>query len=297
MKFPARTVAVFCSAIGLLAAAAPARARGCRNTTLRFIRRTRALLVVVIAAAVLTTLLPLTTGPAHAATMLPANESVLALRADQVNRDSVPGTPLCKAPVRTVPGTDQTALPRAIEAAREAGVVVPTEERADDGTTMVSYIISGSRDAASPRQQADAWWIYETWQAAPCHNDSNLYTDFSGILNNEMVKAAAKHATRISAFLGALSGILSPFLSHGQILVILGIVSGVLALAGMTLLKFYKTIKKYTVGNGKHTGWYANVEETLFGDAYHSDAVRSCVAGWWVPKCGSGGRLVAGNRE
>lgn len=271
--------------------------RGCRNATLKFIRRARALLLVVVATAVITTLLPLTTGPAHAATMLPANESVLALQADQVNKDAVPGTPGCRVPAGKVPDTSQSASLRALDSALEAGVAVPTEERANGGTIVVSFTTSGSRDTAIPSRPADAWWIYETVQAAPCHNFSSLHIDFSANLNNEMVKAAARHATKISAFLSTLSGVLNPFLSHSQIVVIIGMVGAFLGFAGMTLLKFYKLIKSVTVGNGRHTGWYANVNESIFGDNYQSDAVRSCVAGWWVPKCGSGGRLVAGHRE
>lgn len=274
--------------------------RGCRNITLRIIRLTRALLLVVISTAVITALLPLTTGPAHAASMLPANESVLALRADQVNRESGPGTPGCRIPAGKVPATGELALLRAIEVARETGVAAPTKERAHDGTTVVSYAISGSPDNATPSRPAGAWWIYETFQAAPCHNEDNLYIDFSANLNQEMVKAAAEKATKISAFLGVLSGILAPFLSHLQIGVIITIISGVLGLVGMSLEKFYTTIRKYRY-TGQHKrntkGWYANEDETLFGDSYHNDAVRSCVAGWWEPKCGSGGRLVAGHRE
>lgn len=269
--------------------------RGCRNISLRLIRRARALLLMVLATAVTTALLPLTTGPAHAAIMLPTNESVLTLRSDQVNRDSVPGTPNCKMVGSKVPAIGQSPLLRAIETARDAGIV-RTEERAVDGTTVVSFTIPGSRDNAIPNRPADAWWIYETLQGAPCHAISDLYTDFSAVLNNEMVKAAAKHATKISAFLGTLSGILGPFLSHAQIVVILGIVGAVLGLAGMTLVKFYKIIKSFTVGNGKHTGWYADGEAIapFAGRTFHKDAVRSCVAGWWKPKCGSGGRLVGG---
>ncbi len=273
----------------------------CRNITLRLIRRTRALLLVVIATAAITTLLPLTNGPARAATMLPANGAVLALRADQVNGDSGPGTPGCRIPARKVPATGQPALLGAVEAARETGIAVPTGESAHDGTIVVSYAISGSPGSATPRRPADAWWIYETFQGAPCHNEDNLYIDFSANLNQEMVRAAAEKATKVSAFLGALSGILSPFLSHLQIGVIIGIVAGVLGLAGMTLVKFYGTIRKYVFNTGKHTrntrGWYANEEETLSGDSYHNDAYRPCVAGWWEPKCGSGGRLVAAHRE
>jgi hypothetical protein len=277
--------------------------KDCRNITLRFIRRTRALLLVVIATAVITTLLPLTSGPVHAATMLPANESVLSLRADQVNGDSGPGTRGCKVPARKVPATSQPALLRAIEVARVAGVAVPTEERAHDGTTVVSYAISDSRDPAIPRRPADAWWIYVTYVAVPCHNISEIYTDFSAVLNHEMVKAAAKHATKISAFLGTLSGILSPFLSHLQIGVIISVITGVLGLAGMTLVKFYTTIRKYVyhVQGAKHklntAGWYAHEQSDIVGNDYVNDAFRSCVAGWWELKCGSAGHLAKGERE
>jgi hypothetical protein len=59
----------------------------------------------------------------------------------------------------------------------------------------------------------------------------------------------------------------------------------------MNLKKWYKVIKKYTVGNGKRAGFDSEVMETVIDNYYEGDAARSCPTGWWTLKCGSPNHL------
>jgi hypothetical protein len=105
------------------------------------------------------------------------------------------------------------------------------------------------------------------------------------------VKAAAKAATKVSIYLNALAAILAVLLPHAKVVAIIAIVSGILGVVGMNLKKWYKVIKKYTVGNGKRAGFDSEVMETVIDNYYEGDAARSCPTGWWTLKCGSPNHL------
>lgn len=254
------------------------------------IRRGRAMLVVVIAGAVITTISPLATGSAHAATALPANESVLVLRA---NQDSGHASG-CSIQPKNAPDTGQPTVLRAIEAACDAGVSVTAEERTHDGTT-VTYSISGSGDTSSA-SHPNTWWLYQT---VTLHGFAvtQAWTDYSANLNKELVKAASKAATKISVYLSLLASILSAVMSNSKVAAIIAVVAATLAVVGMNLKKWYKIIRKYVKGNGKHTGWYNDVKPSGKRILYIRDAVRSCAAGWWSLKCGSPGKLWPRHQE
>jgi hypothetical protein len=85
-------------------------------------------------------------------------------------------------------------------------------------------------------------------------------------------------------------------MSNGKVAAIIAVISATLAIVGMNLKRWYKIIKKYTVGNGKHTGWY-NVFQGADHPRYIGDFARSCTAGWWSLKCGSPGKLWPRNQE
>jgi hypothetical protein len=256
-------------------------------------RRGRALLGTAIATALLLTISPLVAGPAHAATVaspIPATGAVLAAHA---NPGSEPDSVGCKV---SGPMADpgQLALTRAMGAARAAGLSVSTQQRTGDGTSTVTYAISSGATAASPAVAAKApktWWVYITYKHALCSTISYFWYDFSANMTKDIVKAAAKAATKVSVYLNALAAILALVLSNGKVGAIIAIVSAILGVVGMNLKKWYKVIKKYTVGNGKRAGFDSEVMETAIDNYYEGDAARSCATGWWTLKCGSPNHL------
>lgn len=267
----------------------------CRYAMRESFCRSRALLVLVIAGAMIATISPLVAGTANAATASPANEPAVALLASQPNLGSVNASPGCKVARLGAPDTDQQELLRVIDSARRAGLAVTSEERSYGDTTATTYAISGT--SGTPASHPSAWWMYITYVHAICGGIAQFYYDFSANLNKELVKAAAKGATKISVYLGALASILAAIIPNSKVVVIIAVVSGILAVVGMNLKKWYKLVKKYFIGNGKHTGWFAHVQESLIGNDYVNDGARSCAAGWWTLKCGSTGHLWPQEQE
>lgn len=256
-------------------------------------RRGQALLGTVIATALLATISPLVAGPAQAATApapIPATRAVLAA---QANTGSEPDSIGCKIS-DTAADPSQLALTRAMEAARAAGLNVATQQRTDNGTSTVTYAISSGATAASPAVAASppkTWWVYITYKHAICSTIAYFWYDFSANMTKDIVKAAAKAATKVSIYLNALAAILAVLLPHAKVVAIIAIVSGILGVVGMNLKKWYKVIKKYTVGNGKRAGFDSEVMETVIDNYYEGDAARSCPTGWWTLKCGSPNHL------
>jgi hypothetical protein len=252
-------------------------------------RRGQALLGIVIATALLVTISPLVAGRAQAATASPPTAATRAMFAVPANPGSVPDSIGCKiAGPAADPG--QLALTRTVEAARAAGLSVASEQRTVDGTSTVTYAISSGATAASPTVAASApktWWMYITYMHPPCGGTAYFWYDFSANLTKDIVKAAAKAATKASVYLNALAAILAVVLPNAKVVLIIAVISGILGVIGMNIKKWYKVIKKYTVGNGKHSGFDSEVLETVFDNYYVKDAARSCATGWWTLKCGS----------
>jgi hypothetical protein len=184
---------------------------------------------------------------------------------------------------------------RVISEARAAGLTVTSSQRASAGTVVTSYGISGTSVTAAGHPST--WWTYITYVHALRSTISQWYYDFSPNLNQDMVKAAAKGATKIATYLSLLGSILAAIIPNAKVVVIIAIVSGVLAVIGMNLKRWYKLVKKYVIGNGKHSGWSAHVQDTAIGNYYVGDAVRACAAGWWQLSCGSGGHLWPHEQE
>jgi hypothetical protein len=93
------------------------------------------------------------------------------------------------------------------------------------------------------------WWLYVTYQDAPCDANSYWYYDFSAQLNQEMVKAAGARIQKIGAFLGALYGVLRPIIGNSKAAVIVGVLTGALTIAGLTAAKLYSIIIKWWRGD------------------------------------------------
>jgi hypothetical protein len=249
-------------------------------------RRGQAILGTVIAAALVATISPLDAGPAQAATAPPPITVTRAAFAAHANPGSEPDSIGCKiAGPATAPG--QLALTHAMEAARAAGLNVGTEQRTDDGTSMLTYTISTTSSPATDGKPPKTWWMYITYLHPICGATAYFWYDFSANMTKDIVKAAAKGASKVSVYLSLLAAILAAVLPNSKISAIISVIAGIIGVAGMNLKKWYKLVKKYIIGNGKHSGFDAEVVETLLGNNYGGSAARTCPAGWWSLKCGS----------
>jgi hypothetical protein len=142
------------------------------------------------------------------------------------------------------------------------------------------------------------WWLYVTYQAAPCDPNSYWYYDASAQLNQEMVKVAGARILKISSFLAALYNVLRPIIGNSKAAIIVGVLTGALTIAGLTAAKLYSILRRWWVGKGRHTGIYIEDHSVSpFGSNFVGSNARSCVNGWWELKCGSPGRLDSSDQE
>jgi hypothetical protein len=242
--------------------------------------RGRALLFVVVAGAMIATIAPFVAGTAQAATARPASQAVAASRAV---------TPGCKVQSGHPAGSAaaDSAEQGLLRALRASGVTA--QERTDGGTTVTTYDIAGTTGVGP--SATSAWYTYITDKVTVCSDISEWYFDYSANLNQEMVKIAAKHITKISVYLNVLAAALSVILSKSKVGDIIWVISAVLGVAGISLVKWYQIIRKYWAGNGKHTGWYAHQQEDILGIQYVGDVARKCATGWSNLNCGSPAHL------
>jgi hypothetical protein len=173
-----------------------------------------------------------------------------------------------------------------VPAVTVAAVVVPAAMSAGPATAATSAAtVVATRNA--PAIDAKQWWDYNTFVPESRLSDDVDY-DFSAKLNQEMVKVAAKHITKVSVYLNALQAALQVLMSHGSAVAVVGLVASLLAVAGLNLKKWYKIIKAF-IYKGKHTknGFWVKTFEDAFGQSYVSSSWRSCTAK--TIKCGSPG--------
>jgi hypothetical protein len=168
-----------------------------------------------------------------------------------------------------------------------AAVLVPAAMAAGTADAATSAPTVTVTRTAPATAAAPKWWDYNTFVPDSRLSDDVDY-DFSAKLTGDMVKVAAKHLTKVSAYLNALQALLQVVLSHGSAVAIVGLVGSLLAVAGMNLKKWYKIIKTYTK-KGKHTknGFWSRTFVDLFGPTYRGSHWRSCTAK--TIKCGSPG--------
>jgi hypothetical protein len=237
----------------------------------------------------LATISPLVAGQAQAATATPLISATQAAPAVHADPGSVPDSIGCRVS-GTAADPGQLALTRALEAARAAGLSVGRQPSTGDGTSTVTYAISSGASATAAAKAPKTWWMYITYFIG-CNTIAYFWYDFSANMTKDIIKAAAKGATKVSVYLNLLTAILSAVLSNGKVVAVVAIIAAILGVVGMNLKKWYKVVKKYKAGKGKTSGFAAEVSETAIDNYYVSDAARSCSTGWWTLNCGSPHRL------
>ncbi|HEY3906371.1 MAG TPA: RHS repeat-associated core domain-containing protein [Streptosporangiaceae bacterium] len=158
--------------------------------------------------------------------------------------------------------------------------------------TYQPYAYAGDNPVSRADPTGLVWWTYETFHRLSRISGDVYYDEspnMAGAMANVTGEVATRHIDTITRWLAFISNAIAIFVpSHPHLAAIIGFVSAAVAIvSGRRLVGLIKWVKKWTVGNGKHKGFYTVdfTADTSPPDHFEGTKLRSCPAS--TPSCGS----------